>query len=397
MAKRDRLINFHSSRAVNKEQIKPILTATGDTGLSQGEIAVVNSLNNEAIYTLNQDGTDLIQFLPKTGVEKIVNDAIGDITGSTTGGTSLGDRLDTIEGTVGDSTSGLVKDVNDLETTRLKSIIAGNGIIVNKTDVLNPTLSAKVDPIAGNALTVTATGLKVVIPNVKPITASNALKLTTGTTSDALSLTIKTGDKLLVQDTNGLAASLSLVKDASGLIYTLYGSAQDAAHQIGQINIPKDQFLQSATFIESATASDTGTIIGDPYLKLVFITTATTPTTTYIPMKGLVEVYTGDNTTINVVAATSKISVITAPITATTATGIAKIVDVKTGLDAKIDALVAGDTSLTITTASVNNPTKPNVKTFTLKTNVSTKEGNRLSLDSVGGLIVSNVIDGGTF
>lgn len=439
--KRDRLINLHSNKAV-ASTAKGVLTSTGDTGLSQGELAVINTTDNEAIVILNSDGSDLVEFAPKKYVDAKIDEIIG--TGTT--GTTIGDRVNTLEKgkldsvvagnginvtakttaspiaqtvsvvvpasdpylavdatgvhskdgatsgktAIDDKVESAVKDAKDEITsaiTQNQVTAANTSVVVAKVTGSTPSTSVKVNVKAGNnALKLDANGLYVDQTALTTYVGKDAVKIADGLAAGEkeVSLAIKAGDKVLVQTADGLAAGLSLVKDASGLKYTLYGSANDTNHKIGEIDIPKDQFLKSASYNPA-----------NHKLRFVFETT-TGETTTDIDMSDLVDTYTGDGTTIAITSG-NVISVVTAPITATTATGIAKIADVKTGLDAKINTIVTGDTSLVITSSSTSEAARPNVKTATVKVNVSSTEGNRLGLDAAGGLFVSNVIDGGTF
>lgn len=70
---RDKIINLHSSVANGKDILKKALinnTSNPDQNILQGEIAVINTTGNEGIYTLNSDGTDIIEFKPLSKEEK---------------------------------------------------------------------------------------------------------------------------------------------------------------------------------------------------------------------------------------------------------------------------------------------------------------------------------------
>ena len=70
---RDKIINLHSSVANSKDILKKALinnTSNPDQNILQGEIAVINTTGNEGIYTLNSDGTDIIEFKPLSKEEK---------------------------------------------------------------------------------------------------------------------------------------------------------------------------------------------------------------------------------------------------------------------------------------------------------------------------------------
>lgn len=439
--KRDRLINLHSSKT-QISAAKTALIGTGDTALSQGEIAVINTPDNEAIIILNSKGDELVEFAPK----KYVDTKIDEIIGTGTTGTTLGDRVDTLEkgkldnvvagagisattkttsspiaqtisvvvksddpfitvdgdgvhvkpgsggtGTaIGDTINKAVDDAKiDITSaiTQNQITAADTSVVVAKVTGETPSTSVKVNVKDGdNALKLDANGLYVDQTALTTYVGKDAVKIADGAAADQkeVSLTIKTGDKVLTQTADGLASGIFLVKDTvSDLKYTLYGSVIDKDHIIGEINIPKDQFLKSATY-----NSDNH--------KLTFVFQTTTgESTTEIDMSDLVDTYTGDGTTV-AISSGNVVSVITAPLTATTTTGIAKIADVVTGLNAKIDTVTAGDASLTMTASGVTGTNAPNTKTAALKVNLSATEGNRISLSN-DGLFVSNVIDGGTF
>lgn len=70
---RDKIINLHSSAITDKETLKKAVinnTSKPDQNILQGEIAVVNTAGSEGIYTLNSDGTDVIEFKPLSKEEK---------------------------------------------------------------------------------------------------------------------------------------------------------------------------------------------------------------------------------------------------------------------------------------------------------------------------------------
>lgn len=88
---------------------------------------------------------------------------------------------------------------------------------------------------------------------------------------------------------------LSVEKDDSGLVYTF----KIGDTEFGEINIPKDQFLSEAKFIESATYEDLGEAsaagqvieIGKPYLKFEWIL-GEEKKPTFVDVSALVDIYT---------------------------------------------------------------------------------------------------------
>jgi len=92
-------------------------------------------------------------------------------------------------------------------------------------------------------------------------------------------------------------AEYSLVKDESGLVYTLHknGVATDSI-----INIPQDQFLKNVSFVtatETDNDIDSTIVIGDPYIKFEWNLDVDSDiegnqTITFVPVKDLVDQYT---------------------------------------------------------------------------------------------------------
>lgn len=80
MAKRDKLIHLHSSTATTIESVKPVLTGDTDQALLQGELAVINSDELNAIVTLNKEGDDVIEFAPKSYIDEEIKRVEGEIT-----------------------------------------------------------------------------------------------------------------------------------------------------------------------------------------------------------------------------------------------------------------------------------------------------------------------------
>lgn len=167
-----------------------------------------------------------------------------------------------------------------------------NSVKIDSSDPKNPKLKVKVSADSANTLTVKEDGLFVNVPEEVPYTGKESVKVS----DKEISLQIDSTDKVLSQSDNGLLASISLVQDElNSLHYTLTG--KDGAN-LGEINIPKDQFLKEASFVSAATESDKeideSVVIGDPYLKFVFQTDGEDKTV-YVNVKQLVDVYTAGN------------------------------------------------------------------------------------------------------
>lgn len=101
-------------------------------------------------------------------------------------------------------------------------------------------------------------------------------------------------DSIISDLENAIATGSLTIEKASALQYKFKNTLGTI---IGIIDIPKDQFLKSAVFIPAATAADktadATVIVGDPYLKFVFVTTGA-DITSYVSVKGLVDTYTAD-------------------------------------------------------------------------------------------------------
>lgn len=186
--------------------------------------------------------------------------------------------------------------VNELVATidsKVASIAASdNSIGVDSLDPKNPKIKVKVSADSANTLTVKEDGLFVNVPEEVPYSGKESVKVS----DKEISLQIDATDKVLSQSTSGLLATISLVQDReNSLHYTLTGKG---GANLGEINIPKDQFLKEASFVSAATESDKliddNVIVGDPYLKFVFQTDSVDKTV-YVSVKQLVDVYRAGN------------------------------------------------------------------------------------------------------
>lgn len=188
--------------------------------------------------------------------------------------------------------------------TANKITAADNSVTVTSA-ATGTTVGVKLKTDGG--LVLDESGLSVNSAALVQYTGANAIAVSDAVSGKkTISLTIDPSDKILSQSATGLKATVTLASVATDAGYaSTYVLKDRDGNQLGsKINIPQDQFLSSATFIASATAEDKGhdssVVTGDPYVKFVFImknTAATTPLTsyTYVPMKSLVDVYTGTN------------------------------------------------------------------------------------------------------
>lgn len=124
-----------------------------------------------------------------------------------------------------------------------------------------------------------------------------------------------------VADADQDAAKVTLVKDSTGLVYTL----SQGGTEIGKINIPKDMVVQSGSVVKGTFAQDgsfTESASGkDTALKLVI---ANSSDVVYINVKDLATAYTG-GTTADITVSISDTNVITATLSQDVQTQLASI------------------------------------------------------------------------
>lgn len=78
--KRDKVINYSSKTATNDTILNTIVkNSDTDKNLLAGEIAVVMTSDNEALYTLNHDKTALIEYKPYYKIKAYVDEQINDV------------------------------------------------------------------------------------------------------------------------------------------------------------------------------------------------------------------------------------------------------------------------------------------------------------------------------
>lgn len=124
-----------------------------------------------------------------------------------------------------------------------------------------------------------------------------------------------------VADADQDAAKVTLVKDSTGLVYTL----SQGGTEIGKINIPKDMVVQSGSVVKGTFAQDgsftENTAGKDTALKLVI---ANSTDVVYINVKDLATAYTG-GTTADITVSISDTNVITATLSSTVQNQLASI------------------------------------------------------------------------
>lgn len=145
--------------------------------------------------------------------------------------------------------------------------------------------------------------LKDAVDAIVEYIGSGAITVTEGTDANAgkkiIALKINANDKVLTQTADGLLTNIKVVKvgtPAAGFAsqYAIVGS--DGTTPLGvTIDLVKDQFLKETEIINEATQADkdidSSVVIGDPYIKLTFVTTTTDADVRYVAVKSLMKVY----------------------------------------------------------------------------------------------------------
>ena len=216
-------------------------------------VSVTNDSANNGLYYVERiaDANNTTGLLVKVG-----SDSAADVA-------NLQSDVNAIKVTVGDATSGLVasvtKNTSDIATNATEITKKANVFTVGKgLDLTNDVVNLVISPADGNSLSVTDAGLYVAVPEIK----------------------VPEYDLVAVETpAAGYASQYQFKKDGQ---------------VVNTINIPKDQFLKSASY-------------DDVNKKLIFVFDTTTGENTQeVDIKDLVDTYTaGDYITIT----DSKISV----------------------------------------------------------------------------------------
>lgn len=174
--------------------------------------------------------------------------------------TKIGDLNDIKEGVTKTSIVAAINSLKDQIQSAISggvtSVVSGQGISVDSSDVNNPKVSIKLDPAEGNAATLSDAGLKVTVPEVT------------------------------VPEYTIAEASIP----AEGYLKS-YELRKNGSKVGASINIPKDLVVSSGEVKTVETADDPyeGAVKGDLYLQLI-IANQSTPVN--IPVKSLTDVYT---------------------------------------------------------------------------------------------------------
>lgn len=174
----------------------------------------------------------------------------------------------------------LEKKVEDAVAGGVNSVVAGNGIAIDNTDTNNPVVSAKIDTTSEkldgvDVLTVGTNGLK--ISGIADKIAAEIGKLDksdTAVTNEYVSAVSETdgvitvsretlpvtgvasGDKILGLSGTLLSAGLSFSYNSTDKKIYLYGSAEDSAHKIGEVDCT--DFIKDGILYDQIVAKATG-------------------------------------------------------------------------------------------------------------------------------------------
>lgn len=164
--------------------------------------------------------------------------------------------------------------------------------------LMSPEDKAALDALiaAGNGIS----GLTAVDGTMKIVDTENGGKaIGVAISSEAGNVLVKKNDGLYVEGTGNIdLPSYSIerqgvAEDGYAVSYKLKKTVGEEESYVGDvINIPKDMVLQSAileTVVEAGVPYD-GAVIGDLYIKMTF--NDASASNIYVPMKGLVDVYT---------------------------------------------------------------------------------------------------------
>ena len=309
---------------------------------------------NVLALTVNANGTtaeftaDLGNLVTATGAEFLT------VTSNNITDTALSTFLGTTNGAAFASKIVTTDASGHLEYANAKvTAIASGSATALDTNI--PTEKAVKDYVDNHGISLTSTDSSVTITNTSGVTQNLATNLYI---------------KKLATATDGYAASYQL-QIGNGTGATAIGD---------KIDIIKDQFLKSAQFIAKATQADVtaagenpGFAVNDPVLKLVFSvstkpgTTDDVDTTTYIPVKELVDVYTAGNgidITSNVVSV--EIESTTAGKKVFTAAGTQT-----TLIESTANGIVVADINAAISTAVRDEHAKMSAAVTAVETNVS--------------------------
>lgn len=193
----------------------------------------------------------------------------------------------------------LAADVAALKT-QMNTLLASAdtaGSIDNKIKVANETLKSEVDASLGELKTTVDASVAALDASIK----ANAAAIAGHKTAVDASLAVINASiaKIETAVENVAVYNLESVQSPDAQWAAQYNFTKDGS-VVTTINIPKDQFLKEATFVDSATAEDKAiddsVVVGQPYLKFTWeIELESGVSITYVPVNKLVDTYVGSD------------------------------------------------------------------------------------------------------
>lgn len=193
----------------------------------------------------------------------------------------------------------LAADVAALKT-QMNTLLASAdtaGSIDNRIKVANETLKSEVDASLGELKTTVDASVAALDASIK----ANAAAIAGHKTAVDASLAVINASiaKIETAVENVAVYNLESVQSPEAQWAAQYNFSKDGS-VVTTINIPKDQFLKEATFVDSATAEDKAiddsVVVGQPYLKFTWeIELESGVSITYVPVNKLVDTYVGSD------------------------------------------------------------------------------------------------------
>lgn len=193
----------------------------------------------------------------------------------------------------------LATDVAALKT-QMNTLLASAdtaGSIDNRIKVANETLKSEVDASLGELKTTVDASVAALDASIKV----NAAAITGHKTAVDASLAVINASIAEIETAveNVAVYNLESVQSPDAQWAAQYNFTKDGS-VVTTINIPKDQFLKEATFVDSATAKDKAiddsVVVGQPYLKFTWeIELESGVSITYVPVNKLVDTYVGSD------------------------------------------------------------------------------------------------------
>lgn len=288
-------------------------TAFSNDEYKFGEIVICNDMNAPGLFIFTRDSEGQTKMQKVNSVDNIFinSDLSSGATGDIQNGDSIFVAMSKIKNTINEiitnntSSDGRVNNIiltlgiKDDGTFDFWSELPGLQHVKNASsfkDVIEQ-LDAAISTVNGDLTDYLDKdgegGYKEVI---KKLISDALAELNVDFNADADS--VITGLKQTDGKISATTKKLSVEKDNSGLVYTF----KIGDTEFGEINIPKDQFLSEAKFIESATSEDLGEAyaagqvieLGKPYLKFEWIL-GDQKKPMFVDVSALVDVYTAND------------------------------------------------------------------------------------------------------